>query len=686
MKKEQGFQWNSLNLGVCYYPEHWNKTMWEEDLKRMLAVGIETIRIGEFAWSQFELREGEFNYSFFDAFMHVVEKTGMKVIFGTPTATPPAWLTKKYPEVLNCDINGTPYQHGARRHYTYNSPKYVELTKIIVEKIASHYGRHPSIIGWQIDNEFNCELAEFYSESDTNAFRGFLKEKYESLEKLNDAWGTVFWNQTYTDWDQVYVPRKVIHNSTNPHVKLDYIRFVSASTINYCKIQSDIIRKYVNKEVFITTNGLFDHVDNHQMTNECLDVYTYDSYPNFAYGLVADPHNNKTLNDRRWSKHLTDVRSICPHFGIMEQQSGANGWNDRMEGPAPKPGQLMLWSMQSIAHGADFVSYFRWRTCNKGSEIYWHGILDYDNRDNRKLAEVGKVNIRLKKIQEMTGAKYKASVAVIKDYDNIWDEEVDRWHKQIAKVSDDELFVALQMNHTPFDYLYMDKTVELEALMAYSLIIYPHPLILNTERVALLKKYVEAGGCLVLGARTGMKDCHGQCVMTAMPGLATDLVGVTVEDFTLIGPGDGKVYAEYCETVVEMPVFNEILKVEGNHTDILAKYTNNYYKGMPAITKNVLGAGSTFYVGSSFNREIIEMILGQTKNLAPYKEILELEEGCEIAVRVKEGSMFFIVMNFMNAKAILKLHEEMLDMDTDKKSRGPITLEPFETKVYRRRT
>lgn len=159
---------NCISLGVCYYPEHWQESEWESDLQRMLANGITTIRIAEFAWSLIEREEGVFDYSFFDHFLDVAEKCGMKVIFCTPTATPPAWLTKKYPEVLNATMEGVVYQHGFRRHYNYNSPKYQELTKRIVEKSAAHYASRPCIIGWQIDNEFNCEVAEFYSESDTN--------------------------------------------------------------------------------------------------------------------------------------------------------------------------------------------------------------------------------------------------------------------------------------------------------------------------------------------------------------------------------------------------------------------------------------------------------------------------------------------------------------------------------------
>lgn len=501
------------------------------------------------------------------------------------------------------------YQHGARRHYNYNSPKYQELSKIIVEKLGEHYGEHQSIIGWQIDNEINCELDVFYSESDTIAFREFLKTKYNTLDALNKAWGTTFWNQTYTAWEEVYVPRTTVHNSTNPHQLLDYTRFISESAIRFSKIQSDILRKCVREGVFITTNGMFSNLDNHRMEKECLDVYTYDSYPNFAYCMGEDPKHNTKLNDRKWSNNLNEVRSICPHFGIMEQQSGANGWNTRMEAPAPKPGQMTLWAMQSIAHGADYVSFFRWRTCTMGTEIYWHGILDYDSCDNRKLAEVKELNNRVKKLEPMIGADYKAAFGIIKDYSNIWDAQLDRWHNRVDSASKTEIFIASQLTHTPVDYIYLQKDNELEDLTKYPVLFYPHALILSDDRMELLKAYVAQGGCLIMGCRTGQKDETGQCPMTKIPGLAANLAGTTVSDFTFVGPNDDVMYVDWNGTKIEAPIFNDILEVASDNAKVLGTYIGNYYDGKPALIENTYGKGNVIYFGATFTRENVKLFL-----------------------------------------------------------------------------
>ena len=683
MRKQQNFKWDELSLGTCYYPEHWDKKLWRDDLRRMKENGIFTIRIAEFAWSKVEPEEGVFTYEFFDEFLEVAKEANMKVIFGTPPATPPAWLTEKYPEVLNCRLDGTPFYHGMRRHYNYNSPKYQELCKRIVEKIASHYAKHPAIVGWQIDNEINCEVNEFYSESDTLAFREFVKEKYQTLDALNEAWGTVFWNQTYTDWEQIYVPRTTIHDSTNPHQVLDYTRFVSESAIRFCKMQSDIIRKYKKPEDFITTNGMFGNLDNHKMEDECLDVYTYDSYPNFAYCLIEDPKHSDDLNDRKWSRNLTEVRSICPHFGIMEQQSGANGWNTRMEAPAPKPGQMMLWAMQSIAHGADYVSFFRWRTATMGTEIYWHGILDYDNRDNRKLAEVHRIWNRTKAISEIAGADYQSAFAMVRDYDNIWDSQVDVWHSRLAKKSEKEIFVASQINHTPMDVVYLLDSTEAEELLKYPVLIYPHALILTEKRAELLKVYVEAGGCLIIGSRTGQKEINGKCVMTPMPGLLSNVSASDVKEFTFVGPADDTVTMKWNEKEIDTGLFNDILVTTSLEAKILAKYENNYYEGRPALVETPCGKGKVLHFGGTFTRENVKELLSYTGVLEPYADLAEIPECCELAVREKEGRKYLFILNYSDEPQHIVLEQPVMDMDTKDEVQGSVTLKEYETKVYR---
>lgn len=677
----QHFKWSEMTMGVCYYPEHWPKTLWQSDLQRMKQVGISVIRIAEFAWNQFEPEEGVFRFDFFDEFIELCNQEGMKVIFGTPTATPPAWLTENYPESLNATQEGVLYRHGGRRHYNYNSPIYQKFCCRIVTKLAEHYGKNPAVIGWQIDNELNCERNEFYSESDSKAFRVFLQKKYKSLDGLNEAWGTVFWNQTYTDWGQIYVPRPILCDGKNPHCYLDYYRFISDSALRFCNMQAEILRKYKKSGDFITTNGMFGNLDNHKMANDSLDIYMYDSYPNFAFGVDCTPKCSTDLNDRKWTRNLNEVRSICPHFGIMEQQSGANGWVTRMEAAAPRPGQLSLWAMQSVAQGADYISFFRWRTCTIGTEIYWHGILDYDNRDNRKLAEVKEFYKKLKSLDGVCGAEQVAAFALLKDYDNEWDAQVDSWHRRVSWFSEQEIFVASEWNHTPYDVLYLQADTKVETLLKYAVIIYPHPVLMSEERKQLLKFYVEQGGTLIVGCRAGYKDLNGHCVMLPQPGLLQELTGSDIHDFTFTSPNEEATYANWDGEKLETPIFNDILDVVDGGT-ILAAYANSYYAGKGALVEKKTGKGRTIHFGSCFTRENAAQLFQYVGIFEPFSEYISAPKELEVVLRQKNGRKFLFVLNFVEREVTYELKQKMRLLYDNSKVSGSCSLPAFGTAVY----
>lgn len=603
MNNCQNYRWNTMTMGTCYYPEHWDKSLWENDLERMLDAGISVVRIAEFAWSKVERTEGEFNYDFFDEFLDLCQRKGMKVIFGTPSATPPAWLTEKYPEVLNGREDGVLYRHGGRRHYNYNSPKYRELVSRIVTKIASHYGPHPAIVGWQIDNEINCEVSEFYSDADTAAFRVFLQEKYVTLDRLNEAWGTVFWNQTYTEWDQIYVPRTLLNESYNPHLRLDYYRFISESAISFCKMQADIIRKYKKEDDYITTNGIFWNLDNHRMEKECLDVFTYDSYPSFAFGLDRDPLTAADLNDRHWSRNLTEVK--------------------------------------------DFYKKF-------------------------------------KKLDVLCGSEYTAAFGVLKDYDNAWDTNVDVWHRRVAETSEEAVFEAAQLSHTPYNVIYLQNDSTVEDLMPYPVLFYLHPVIMTEEREALLEAYVEQGGTLIIGCRSGYKQENGQCVMMPQPGLLHKLTGTDVRDFTFTSPAEKAVYADWDGQKLDMPLFNDIMDIaeDAQEVKVLAVYASSYYKGKIALTEKRTGKGRTLHLGSAFSRSNVKTLLVYTGVLEPFAEIIEATEGVELIQRTKNRRKYLFVLNFQPDEQRLLLKKEMKRLFKGGTAMGEVKLAAFEVEVF----
>ncbi len=665
-----------LRLGVCYYPEHWPEEMWADDLRRMKEYGIEVVRIAEFAWNKFEPAEGEYSYDFFDRFLAVAHQAGIKAIFCTPTATPPAWLTQKYPEVLNARKDGTLLRHGMRRHYNYNSPVYQERVLALVEKLAAHYGPNPAISGWQIDNELNCEIDNFYSEADHSAFRAYLKAQFGTIAALNEAMGTVFWNQTYTSWDEIGLARPTIHeDGNNPHLALMEKRFFSHSAIAFCKMQADVIRRYAPEGQFITTNGLFGHLDSHELTDTALDFITYDSYPNFAFDCDTAPRAFGGLKDRSWSYNLARVRSISPNFGIMEQQSGAGGWDIRMRQPMPRPGQMRLWTYQSLAHGADFISYFRWRTCWVGTEIYWHGLNDYSNLPNRRLAELTTIRDEFLKLDCIAGSRYKAGIAFLKDYDNEWDGEQDQWHGPLDKLSAQGWFSAAQRSHVPLDYVYLtaSRPTTVRDLQKYRLLIYPHATILTQPSAALLQSYVEQGGCLIMGARTGYKDEYGRCPMRAMPGFAAPLCGVTVSDYTNLSPAEEPEYAVWDGAIIEAPLFNDILEAEEG-AEVLARFKGSYYDGAPALVRKRRGSGAAYYYGAGFSAPVAATFLRKLGFAEPHRDIIDLPEEAELAIRSKDGTDYMFVLNYQPKTIKMTVKVPAVDLLTGKKLSGAAEL------------
>ncbi|MCD8390352.1 MAG: beta-galactosidase [Firmicutes bacterium] len=661
-----------ITLGVCYYPEHWSKSLWRDDLRKMKEYGIETVRVAEFAWNKFEPREGEFTFDFFDEFMDMTAEEGMNVIFCTPSATPPVWMSEKYPEILNADIDGNLIYHGLRRHCNLNSKKYRFFTARIVEKLAEHYGKYDNITAWQLDNEINCECDKYYSESDHKAFREYLKNKFKTLDALNGAIGAAFWNQTYTSWDEVHLPRRTNAGGLgNPHIALLEKRFISDTAISFFKLQSDIIRKYSN--AYITTNGLFAHIDYHRLVGEALDFITYDNYPNFAYEKTLDVSKQNGLRDRNSSYNLTRARSISSIFGIMEQQAGPSGWNFRMMQPAPKPGQLRLWTMQAIAHGADYIGYFRWRTCTFGNEMYWHGLHDYSNMANRRTDELRETHRDIQRVQEVCGKPYLAEAALLKDYDNEWDGEEDLWHSEADNISYDGWFRAFQKKHIPYDLVYINDDTALDELLKYKVAVYPHPAIMTEKRARLLEEYAKRGGTVIFGCRTGYKNLNGGCYTERMPVYISRLCGAEVEEFTFLSPYDEEQRVNIGGGSVSAPCFNDVLKItDGEEVGV---FESNYYRKKPAASVKRIGSGKAYYFGAAFGEDSAKAFI-ELAGIEPPRglgALIDIPETVELAVR---GDCIFL-LNYSGERVEMPCRAKFADMLSGAEYADKITLSEY---------
>lgn len=594
-----------MRIGTDYYPEHWNKERWKTDVEMMLQAGIQVIRIGEFAWSLYEPSEGNYKFDWMDDILDFFGKYGMKVVLCTPTATPPKWMVDKYPDILQEDIHGNPKLFGTRKHYCFNSEIYREKSRELNKRIAKRYGNHPSVEGWQIDNELGwANTTRCYCKSCEKKFREWLKKKYSTIENLNAKYGTVFWSQVYRNFDEVIIPKAgacydTCHDTQgqNPSLLLDYYRFSSNSVIEFTQQSAEIIRQYSRLPI---TSNLLDAninsgtgIDYFKLSKE-LDFVTWDNYVEFQWGKAgADIVSRDHSLLRSYKKK---------NFWVMEQQAGPCGWSKM--GPTPTPGKLRLWTYQAVANGADTVVYFRWRSCPFGTEELWHGILNHDGKPNRRYEEISRIGMEMQELNKTYQALVpKAKVAIVKSFDSEWSQSI---HRQVEGLFYDSLLMDY---YRPFFELGIpvDFVTVGEDLKEYALVIAPMLMITTEEEQKNMESYVQSGGNLLISFRSGTKDSYNNMVTQTLPGPFSNLAGVEIEDYdpllkkvTEVSGVFGKGQAHlWCDIV------------KPKNAKVLAVYTSDFYKDEACLTVKKEEKGFVYYLGCDL--DVVSM-----KKLAVY--------------------------------------------------------------------
>ena len=415
-----------MQLGVCYYPEQWPADIWESDARRMAELGITYVRIAEFAWSRMEPLRGRYDWAWLDTIIDTLARHGLKVVLGTPTAAPPKWLVDLHPEILPVARDGTVMQFGSRRHYDVSSLIYRGHCERIVGEMARRYGRHPAVVAWQTDNELGCHnTLPTYTEAALRSFRRWLAARYETIDALNTAWGNVFWSMEYGSFDEIELP---MHTPTdlNPAHVLDYRRFQSDAAASFHGLQAELIRRYSpGREVLHNFMGFFTAFDHFAFARTGLDVAAWDSYPVPRTEVLPLPEADK----RRWARTGHPDVSAFSHdlyrsigkgrMWVMEQQAGPVNWAPW--NPVPVPGIVRLWTWEAFAHGAELVSYFRWRQCPFAQEQMHSGLNTPDNTLSQGGQEVAQVGAELRSLAlPATQSCTRSSVALLFDYEADW--------------------------------------------------------------------------------------------------------------------------------------------------------------------------------------------------------------------------------------------------------------------------
>ncbi|MNZ76989.1 Beta-galactosidase BgaA [compost metagenome] len=507
-------------------------------------------------------------------------------------------------------------------------------------------------------------------------------EKYKSLDALNAAWGTAFWAQTYTDWKQVFLPQPTV-TYHNPSHLLDFYRFTSETAVAFAEMQYVLLKEAAPAQ-FVTHNGIFGNIDYQTFTERTVDFLSYDSYPTFQLMRQDLPIKEK---DKLSGKHLSRVRGYSSKFLILEQQAGPGGQtgnvlNDDRDDylqVSPKPGQLRLWTWQSIAHGADGVLYFRWRTCPYGAETLWHGLNDYGNQPNRRLREAKRIAEETNRLSSLiVGTSVHASVAIVTDYDNDSNCKIDRHTGFEYWRSEENIYLALSARHIGVDVIDRKEGEKEGRLENYDMVFLPNAQLMEREDVSRLSAYAKHGGTVIFGPRSGYKNRKNHAHMLPFPGVLKELSGIAVEDFTMVTESELQRIRFAGGTVASAPLLHEILQPEREDVHIAAEYEADYYAGRPAITIRPYGKGKIVYCGTFFTLDNAAALLDHLDAQDGFAAWGQLPPEVEAVYRIdQDGRRYAIILNYSDHSAKVVLKKPLHDLLNRQNLEYECQLEPY---------
>ena len=639
-----------VTFGVDYYPEQWERSVWEADAGRMEVMGIRAVRMMEFAWPVVEPKEGKYDFSYFDTMIDILSRHGIKTVLGTPTAGIPAWLFEKDPSMRQVHPSGIEKDFGTRHVACYNNDTYLKASRKLVEAIARHYGKNEAVIGWQLDNEIGHEGTDkCVCDNCRKAWHAWLKEKYKDIETLNQIWGTVFWGTRYSNFRQVPMPRKQIQTIQNPGLLLDYDRFCSESAENFIAMQAQVLRKHIDAQQWLSTNVYMtphSAVIDMESIMKHLDVSGTGNYP--VWGDADEPVPYYFM-----SYYLSYVRGLKKDgkFTVFEQFSGFQG--HQCLGYLPPAGQIVSWTNQAVALGADKIFYFRWRNLPYGQEQLCYALHDNDDLPTaQSVALTNNIHNRQKDFETFANQPYEAEACLVYDKDN----------SRIIKSQ----YLTKGLNVTPNEYMQIGYDYEMARhfapyvifninsdvkstrsvdLARYKVVSLPLYQMVDDAFVDKLSEWVKRGGHLILGWRAGSRDEKNWTVSTTLPGLFAEMAGVQVRQFESLNNQKTKIRIGWLPLKFNTENWADILELKT--AKALAWYADDkkFYHGSPCISVNDFGLGKVYYVGTSLSPEAIFILYRQIFKDAKLKARF-FGNGIEVVKRCTiDGRSMDVVLN-----------------------------------------
>lgn len=645
-------------FGVAYYPEHWPEERWAVDAELMQEAGINGVRMGEFAWSRFEPVEGEYDFEWLDRAIALLGGHGIKTMMCTCSRTPPPWVFHKHLEIRNVRADGQVSNYGMRYTVCHNDPIFVELSRRIDRAVIEHFAGNEHVGAWQIDNEIGsgntCYCGDCHEK-----FIEYLREKYGTVENLNERWGAHFWSFTFSSFEEVPLPVGVRFPS--PNLALEYARFQSKINADFARWRYDLIKE-LDPEAWVTTNfqgSERTHTDIFDL-GEATDVYGTNFYPPFAPEFALDY-----------------CRGGRGKLIILEQRSGQPHWSS-----TTRPGWMRLWTYRSIAHGACGINFFRWRPCRWGQEEYWHGVLPHSGRPTRRHEELKQMGEELGQIGDLVDAtRPVAEVAIVMSYESRWalNAVLDPVSSPSMRVHD-----AAEAHHSAL----MEQSVTTDAmdpredLSPYRLVIAPRLYCVDDAVAENLRQFVEDGGVLCLTPRSGVVDEYNVIFNEPAPGPLREIAGVEVDDYgALDAPVSLHAYTDdLSEELREGTTWaDEMVPMDAR---MIATYDRGWLAGQPAITLNEYGQGKVVYVGTVLRGETLEAFVSWLCKLADVTPGLETPEGVRAYERKDDRLRLLFLLNFSEAERTVSLDAQWEDTLTGEECRQ-VALQASDVRVLR---
>lgn len=624
--------------GGDYNPEQWTEEIWDDDIRLMQRGGISMATVGVFSWAKLEPREGEFDFGWLDRVLDKLHAGGIRVDLATATASPPPWLTHRYPEVLPVTENGIRLHPGSRQQYCPSSPVYRRLAARLATAIVERYKDHPALELWHINNEYGCHVSRCYCDVSAEAFRVWLQAKYGTIAALNEAWGTAFWSQRYGEFAEVYPPRAA-PTFKNPTQLLDFDRFSSDELLECYRAEAAIVRE-VSPGVPVTTNfmGFFKPADYWKWAAE-VDVVSDDAYPD-----PADPRSPAYAAMER--DLMRSLRHGQPWL-LMEQASSAVNWRKRN---APKgPGQQRALSYQSVARGADGILFFQWRQSVAGAEKFHSGLVPHAGTDTRVWREVEQLGGELAQLDRVAGSRVPAKTAIVFDWDSWWSIEQTATPAEISYVQNVFAWYAELWRRT----VAVDFVRPIDDLSGYDLVIVPSLFAATGAAQKNLDAFAREGGTLLVTYQSVITDENAHITPGGYLGVLRETLGVWIEEFAplaapdleatgvwpapdirveseLLGSSDAEIWAEY---------------VHAPDAEVLAIFAEGALAGWPALTRNAVGSGAAWYVATKPVGEALGRLVARLIDDAGVFGVVDnVPEGVEA---VRRGELTFVINHSM---------------------------------------